>query len=301
MGIHPIGRPQYPDLKFKEFWQTLKCVYQHVLQVECELLKARLVLLSTYLLEKMTILSKFRVSASFAAVGVVIGLTACGGGGDDGAGSNTQTVTGTAARGAALSGATVSMTCANNAVLTGVTNATGAYSASATTIVYPCIGTAVAAGGSPVYRSILFSGAVTNFTPLTDMLVQAVLAAAVAGPNSLSAADFLAKVAGDTTFAASVSSPASVATYRAAVLSNIRTALAATKTPAQIDAIIATAATFDTTLFVPGSALDQVLDSTAAVLQNADGTVNAAVLAAVKASGDTLSAPVSKATGATGS
>jgi len=142
---------------------------------------------------------------------------------------------------------------------------------------------------------------VANFTPLTDMLVEAVLAAAVTGPTSMTVADFIAKIEADSTFATSVSSAANAASYRTVVLNNIRTALASSKTPAQIDAIIAAAAAFDTTPFVPGSALDQVLDNTAAVLQNADGSVNGTVLTSVKNSADALSPPVSKATGATGS
>lgn len=258
----------------------------------------------------MTIFTKLQATLSFASLGVVLGLAACGGGGSDGAsgassnpnvGGSAQSVSGTAAKGTALVGAAVTLTCANGAALSGNTSGTGQYTTAATSIAYPCIGTAVAVGGVPSYRTVLFSGGVANFSPLTDMLVQTVLAASASGSASLTVADFITKMSGDATFSASVSSAANVTAYRAVVLATVRKELSATNTPTQIDAILAAASTFDSTPFVTGSALDQVLDNTASVLQNADGSVNAAVLLDAKSNADVLPLPSSKATGATGS
>lgn len=255
----------------------------------------------------MKIFSKCRASVSLTTIGVVLGLTACGGGGSDGGSSNPnvggppQSVSGTAAKGAVLAGAAINLTCANGALLTGTTSSAGGYVTSAVSIAYPCIGTAVAVGGSPSYRGVLFSGGVANFSPLTDMLVQTVLAAAASGSASLSLADFVTKMAGDATFSASVTSSTNVAAYRAVVINTVSAQLAATKSPTEIAAILAAASTFDSTPFVAGSALDLVLDNTASVLQNADGTVKTTVLADVKTAADVLPTPAVKATGATGS
>ena len=255
----------------------------------------------------MKTFSKCRAALAVASIGVILSLAACGGGGSGDGNANPnpggppQSVSGTAAKGAALSGATVNMTCANGAVLRGLTSPTGEYTTDSTSIAYPCIGTAVAVGGSPTYRNILFSGNVANFSPLTDMLVEAVLAASAPGSASLSMAEFVTKMSTDAIFSTNVSSAANAAAYRGVVLNVIANELSATKTPAEITAILATAATFDITPFVVGSPLDKVLDDLAATMQNADGSVRAAMLAKVKASADALPLPPSKATGAVGS
>ena len=259
----------------------------------------------------MNIFSKYRAAASVASIGVILTLAACGGGGGGGGSADStanpnvggppQTVSGTVAKGAALAGAAVSMTCANGAVLGGTTSATGGYTTAAVSIAYPCIGTAIAAGGSPSYRGVMFSGGVANFSPLTDMLVQTVLAASATGSASLSLAEFVAKMSTDATFSTNVSAPANVTALRTVVLDTIRKELSATKTPAEITLILAAAATFDATPFVVGSPLDMVLDNTAAVLQNADGSLKTAILATVKIAADVLPVPPSRATGATGS
>lgn len=254
----------------------------------------------------MNIFSKYRAAASVASIGVILSLVACGGGGSSdttanpNAGGPPQAVSGTVAKGAALAGAAVSMTCANGAVLGGTTSATGGYTTAAVSIAYPCIGTAIAAGGSPSYRGVMFSGGVANFSPLTDMLVQTVLAASATGSASLSLTEFVTKMSTDATFSTNVSAPANVTAFRTVVLNTITKELSATKTPAEITLILAAAATFDATPFVVGSPLDKVLDNTAAVLQNTDGTIKAAILTSVKVAADVLPVPPSKGTGATG-
>ena len=256
----------------------------------------------------MKILSKYRAAVSVASIGVVLSLAACGGGGSSGdstanpnAGGPPQTVSGTVAKGAALAGANVNLTCANGAVLGGTTSATGGYTTASASIAYPCIGTAVGAGGSPSYRGVMFSGGVANFSPLTDMLVQTVLAAAAPGSASLTLTEFVAKMSTDATFSTNVSAPANVTAYRTVVLNTITKELSATKTPAEITLILAAAATFDATPFVVGSPLDKVLDNTASVLQNPDGSTKTTILDSVKVAADVLPVPPSKGTGATGS
>ena len=257
----------------------------------------------------MKIFSKYRATVSVASIGAILSLAACGGGGDSSgvspanpnAGGPPQTVSGTVAKGVALAGAAVNMTCANGAVLGGTTSATGGYTTASVSIAYPCIGTAVAAGGSPSYRGVVFSGGVANFSPLTDMLVQTVLAASVSGTVPLSLADFITKISTDATFSTNVSAPANVTAYRTVVLNNVTKGLSATKTPAEISVILAAAATFDATPFVVGSPLDKVLDNTASVLQNTDGSIKSTILAAVAVDANVLPRPPSKATGAAGS
>lgn len=112
-------------------------------------------------------------------------LSACGGGG--GAGPATPvpvpvpvaaiTISGTAARGAALVGATVSVKCAagTSTAASGTTAASGAYSISITGGSLPCA-LRVSGSGGVVFHSVLAgsgsSGSFTaNLTPLTEMLV----------------------------------------------------------------------------------------------------------------------------------
>ena len=133
------------------------------------------------------------------------------------------------------------------------------------------------------------------------MLVQTVLAASVSGTVPLSLADFITKISTDATFSTNVSAPANVTAYRTVVLNNVTKGLSATKTPAEISVILAAAATFDATPFVVGSPLDKVLDNTASVLQNTDGSIKSTILAAVAVDANVLPRPPSKATGAAGS
>lgn len=240
-----------------------------------------------------------------ASAAVALGLAGCGGGGGDAGGSGsgnagvTVAVNGTVARGAMLAGAAVNMTCANSVKLSGATTANGTFAISSSLVAYPCIGTAVA--GAITYRGVLSAGAVMNFTPLTDLLVQAMLAAAGSGTASLTIEQFVARITTDATFASSVSSPANTASYRKAVLDTVRTELIASgKTDAEVTTILAAAATFESTVFGAGSALDQTLDDTGSALLNTDGMVRSAVHSGVKAAADLLPAPAAGATGATG-
>ncbi|RZL89517.1 MAG: hypothetical protein EOP82_19340 [Variovorax sp.] len=198
-----------------------------------------------------------------------------------------------------LVGAAVKLTCANGTTLTGSTNGNGAYTTNQAGIAYPCVGTATS--GAITYRGILFSGSTTNFTPLTEMLVQVVLAASASGNATLTQDQFLAKASADGTFAANVTSATAITAYRNAVLDVAKAQLIeGGKTAAEADAILASAANFDSVAFALGSPLDKVLDNTASVLQNADGTVKSDVLADAQAAGNLLPTPTSGATGATG-
>ena len=236
----------------------------------------------------------------FACAVALASLAACGGGGDgggSGAGAG-ATVSGTAAKGAMLVGATVEMTCANGATLSGTTNGTGAYSAQGN-VAHPCIGTATL--GSVKYRGVLLSNGTANFTPLTDMLVEVVLAAAGSGTGSLTVAQFIERVRSDATFAKNVANSGN--SYRTAVLDAIKAQLiAGGKTAAEADAILAAAraSAFDATTFALGSDLDKVLDNSAALLQDSNGNVKATVLAVAKSAGDSLPLPGAAPTGATG-
>jgi hypothetical protein len=224
----------------------------------------------------------------------LVTLVACGGGGNSSSGTS---FSGTAARGAALAGATINITCANGVSFTTTTNSQGAFSTSAQSVSYPCTG--VAALGSLSLRSIVFSGATVNFTPLTDLLVTTVLATAQTGGMTLD--QFKAKVAADATFAASVSKPERVAPHRAVVVAVVRQLIIdSNKTAAAADAILVPVATasFESTPFTIGSPLDTVLDLIASVIQNPDGSVKAsASVGAVKASAS-LPPPQSTPTGA---
>lgn len=238
----------------------------------------------------------------FVCAAALASLAACGGGGgsdSDGNGAGTSTtVTGTAAKGAMLVGANIELTCANGAKLTAVTGGNGAYSA-AGQVAYPCIGSASL--GGVAYRGVLMSGAVANFTPLTDVMTEVTLAASGSGASSLSIAQFIERTRADATFAKNVA--AAAASYRAAALDAIASRLlAASKLQAEIDRILAAARAtpFDSTVFALGSDLDKVLDSTASTLQNPDGSVKTDVLNAAKAAGDALPLPGGAATGATG-
>ncbi|WP_286598925.1 hypothetical protein [Variovorax sp. J22P240] len=247
----------------------------------------------------------------FACAVALASLAACGGGGGggggflpsgggNGAGTAIQ-VTGTGAKGAALVGATVALTCANGATLAGTTNGNGAYTTNQVALTYPCIGTAKS--GAISYRSVLFSGSVVNFTPLTDTMTEIVLAASISGGASLSMEQFISKIAADAAFATNVTSASTVASYRAATLDVVKAQLVASgKSEAEADAILSAARSqgFDSTTFTVGSELDKVLDNTASVMQEADGSVKAGVLAAAEAKGDALPVPGSGATGGTG-
>ena len=243
---------------------------------------------------------KFRsVSASLTAAAIAVLLTACGGSDDANPGAQTSAVSGTAAVGAPLVGAQVTLTCASGNTITGVTNSAGLYNTSAATIRLPCIGQATKA---PItYRGVLFSGSTANFTPLTDILVEVILAAAAPGGTSMTLTQFLAKIQTDATFAANVSAPSAVAAYRNVVVALVRERLRdAGLSQALLGALLN--ANFESAIFAanPNDPLDRLLENLKVVLQGPDGNVLAAVLAAAKLAGDELPTPPSTGTGAPG-
>ena len=217
------------------------------------------------------------------------------GGSDNAGGSGTGVgiaVNGTVARGAAISNATIRLSCANGAELTGASAADGTFTTNRAAVVYPCIGTATA--GNLTYRGVLFTNSTANFTPLTDLLVQTVLAASVSGTASLTLQEFITKIRTDSTFAANVSTTTIVARFRTTVLNVIKSQLIASgKTEAEASAILAAAGNFEGQSFIIGSDLDKVLDNLATTIQNSDGSLRSVILALIKAAGDLLAPPAS--------
>jgi len=249
--------------------------------------------------------NKFANGMKFLVGAVALAaLAACGGGGgDDNGGGNGNgagaqvTVSGTAAKGAALPSAAIQLSCANGANLSATTGSDGAYSTSGN-VAYPCIGTATQ--GNLVYRGVLFSGNVANFTPLTDMLAETVFAAAAAGNKSLTRDELLAKLK-DATFAQNVVNAAD--SYRRLVIDRFTRLMLLRLTQIQFDAqfsVFSSSFNFDAVRFTIGSPLDKVLDDSAQDLQNADGSVKQSVLTDVKNAADALPTPASSPTGATG-
>lgn len=105
-------------------------------------------------------------------------LTACGGGGDSAPPPNSpqsQTISGVAATGAALSGATVNVTCSSGSG-TATTGTDGSYSAPVSGASLPCVLTATSSDGKTVLHSLIagsgsVSSATANVTPLTELLL----------------------------------------------------------------------------------------------------------------------------------
>lgn len=243
--------------------------------------------------------SKIRSFSALIAIAASISLlAACGSsGGNDSPASNS--ITGVAAKGAPLPGAAIALTCADGTTLAAISRADGSYTTNPASFRLPCIGQAIKA---PItYRGILFSGATANFTPLTDILVEVVLAAAAPGAASMTLTEFLTKIRNDATFAANVSAPAAVAGYRNAVVTLVRARLvAAGLNPALADVL--STSNFESAIFLANGTdpLDKVLDSLAPVLQGPDGNVLPGVKSDAKAAGDTLPTPPSAGTGGTG-
>ncbi|MCO5398229.1 hypothetical protein [Ralstonia soli] len=106
-------------------------------------------------------------------------LSACGGGGDSAPQQNSpqsQTISGVAATGAALSGATINVTCSAGSG-TATTGADGSYSVPVSSATLPCVLTATSADSKTVLHSLIAgsgsisSGATANVTPLTELLL----------------------------------------------------------------------------------------------------------------------------------
>jgi hypothetical protein len=241
---------------------------------------------------------KFRsVSALVAVVAATGLLAACGGSDNDG--PPAASISGMAAVGAPLAGAQIALTCADGTTLTATTRADGSYTTNVASFRLPCIGQATKA---PVtYRGLLFSGVTANFTPLTDILAEVVLAAAAPGSRSLTITEFLAKIRNDATFAANVSSPTVVDGYRGAVVEVVRERLIAAGLDPKLADILLTS-DFESAPFLANGTdpLDKVLDDIAPVLQGPDGNVLSDVKTDAKLDGDALPTPPSTATGGTG-
>ena len=237
----------------------------------------------------------FHSVSTYAAIAAMTGLLAACGGSDNDAPAATA-VTGTAAVGSPLAGAQVAMTCADGSTITGKTNDAGVYTTNAVNFRLPCIGQATK---SPtVLRGILFSGTTANFTPLTDILVEVVLAAAAPGQAAMTIPEFLAKIRTDATFAANVSRQNTVVTYRNTVVAVVRERLrAAGLSEALLAAMLN--ANFESALFAanPSNPLDKLLENLKTVLQDANGNVIAAVLALAEAAGNLLATPPSSGFG----
>lgn len=127
----------------------------------------------------MTMLAKSRMAVLAAAA-----LAACGDGNNGGGGSgppppaaDSITLSGTAARGAALAAAAVGVKCASGtpAAVSATTAGSGAYSVTLEGAGLPCVLRVTGAGGE-VYHSVVAGSAssgsfVANLSPLTDMMV----------------------------------------------------------------------------------------------------------------------------------
>jgi hypothetical protein len=220
--------------------------------------------------------------AGLAVASASVMLAACGGGGG---GSSGDVISGTAASGAALVGGTVSLTCANGAKLSGSTDASGKYSTGSATLAYPCVGTVTK--GSLSYRTILFSGTVANFTPITELLVTVVLAAA--GESSV---DSLISRAANSVFAQSITG--SVQVYRNATVNALK------NLGVDTTLLTTTFTNFESVVFnADRTGFDKLLEDSKAVVQNDDGSVKSTVTDEAKKEGAKLPKPTG-ASGASG-
>jgi hypothetical protein len=115
-------------------------------------------------------------------------LTACGGGGSDSPPATVPlTLSGTAARGAALVGATVSVKCASGTATpaSATTSGSGGYSVSIGNATLPCVLRATGSGGETFHSVVPGTGSSGSFTanlsPLTELVVAQM---ATASPGS---------------------------------------------------------------------------------------------------------------------
>ena len=126
-----------------------------------------------------------------------------------------------------------------------------------------------------------------DFTPLTDILVEVMLAAAAPGDASMTMTEFLAKIRSDATFAAGVSSQSSVSSYRNAVAELVRERVrAAGGNPALLGAALH--ANFESAIFSANGTdpHDKLLDDLQSVLLDPNGNVLSAVISQAKTNGD---------------
>ncbi|RZT92565.1 carboxypeptidase-like regulatory domain-containing protein [Rivibacter subsaxonicus] len=209
-----------------------------------------------------------RLSLVVALAGAGL-LVACGGGSTDTTPTssvgttNSITLTGVVAKGAALAGASVTAKCATGSTATPVTTgSTGSYTITITNGALPCVLEAVAsaADGGMVLHSVAAPGATTttaNITPLTELLV--------------------AQLTGQDPAAYMTSAPASslATAITPAKVGSAQTAVLGTLTAAGIDTSALSSASMLTGPLVAGSGTgyDGVLDTLAATLTTAGTTL----------------------------
>lgn len=230
------------------------------------------------------------VSVSMLAV-----LAACGGGGGSSGGDAyvTRSVGGTAAIGAPMANAAVTYECAIpiDQPFNTTTNSEGKFGPVVAALAFPCMGQAKAAANGPTYRGIMLGvnangEATMNFTPLTDLFVEVVLASIGTGTTVQNFVDYAQGSRDFSVFVAGKS-----AEYRNAVITALLAALPAgvTLTSAQLSAL---RNGFENTTFNADgqSALDTALDVIGnAVLDNA--TAKANLYAAVRTAGQQIAKP----------
>jgi len=217
-------------------------------------------------------------------------LAACGGGGDDAAGTGPTTpaaltLSGVAATGAAIGGKIVDAKCATGTG-SATSNADGSYTISVTAGALPCVLKVTPASGTALYSLATGSGstATANISPVTQ-LVMASLTGTDPGAYFTSF---------DSTAAAAVTNT-QVSDAIAAVKATL---LAAGVDLGSIDVLAGTLT--PATATSTGNAYDQALDALAAKLASA-GTTLAALTATVVSTSPAAPATVTEAAGGTAS
>lgn len=203
-----------------------------------------------------------------AALSLVTGLVACGGGGGDASTSGVPAISGLAAVGAALQGAAVTARCAAGPDIAGTTDTNGRFTLTLNASnEAPCMLKVVSTAPAVTLYSFAADAGTVNVSPLTDWVVSKAL-----GSDPALAFDGFDRTKAST----------------------INAGLAAAKTYArqQADAISGTPRTTDPLVgdFVVGDADDQVLDKIASAMTAAGKTLGDLRTAAV--AGDDLSTQV---------
>jgi hypothetical protein len=195
-------------------------------------------------------------------------LAACGGGGGDGGGGSgtpppapaSLSISGTAARGAALAGATVAVKCASGtpSTVTATTAGSGAFSVTLDGATLPCVLRVTGTGGEVFHSVVAGTGSSGTFTanisPLTELMVAQIAGTA---PGSF----FDAFGSGSAVSAAALTQAVAYVKSAVAKVADLGSANPAT------DALVV------------GNALDQLIDQTVAGLSAAGVTLSAAVTA----------------------
>lgn len=208
-------------------------------------------------------------------------LVACGGGTSTG-GSPAETVSGTAAVGAALANASITLTCKNGSG-SATANANGAYSA---TFAFdgPCSITAT--GGAITMHSFAAGAGTFNVTPLTELLLDY-----IAGQLGTTVSGLLSGITSNPSYQSALSNSTVIANAEAAVATLIKNTYG----------ITLSSSSFLTVSFTPGApGADADLDTLlAAGAITSNGQPAASLAAAAQAAG--AAAPIgSGSNGSTG-